>query len=49
MPTTSLIALRRAFRRVYSLTVGFAAVSEYTRSNARRNAIKRVDGKCFYD
>ena len=25
------------------------SVSEYTRSEARRNAIKRVDGKLFYD
>ena len=30
-------------------TAANPTVSEYTRRNARRNAIKRVDGKHFYD
>merc|ERR1712185_281753 len=30
-------------------TAANPTVSEYTRRNARRNAIKRVDGKRFYD
>ena len=30
-------------------TAANPTVSEYTRRNVRRNAIKRVDGKCLYD
>ena len=30
-------------------TAANPTVSEYTRRNARRNAIKRVDGKRFFD
>ena len=30
-------------------TAANATVSEYTRHNARRNAIKQVDGKRFFD